>query len=123
MVAQRGTPAYVAAKGAVVMLSKALALDLAEDGIRVNCVCPGITDTPMLRLHANTTADPDRTLKERCERVPLTRMLSPREIADAVLYLSGRQIIRNHGNLAGCRCRLHRCCGVVALIRENPNLK
>jgi len=89
MVAQRGTPAYVAAKGAVVMLSKALALDLAEDGIRVNCVCPGITDTPMLRLHANTTADPDRTLKERCERVPLTRMLSPREIADAVLYLSG----------------------------------
>lgn len=89
MVAQRGTPAYVAAKGAVVMLSKALALDLAEEGIRVNCVCPGITDTPMLRLHANTTADPERTLKERCERVPLTRMLSPREIADAVLYLSG----------------------------------
>jgi NAD(P)-dependent dehydrogenase (short-subunit alcohol dehydrogenase family) len=89
LVAQRGTPAYVAAKGAIVMLSKALALDLAEYGIRVNCVCPGITDTPMLRLHASATADPDRTLKERCERVPLTRMLSPREIADAVLYLSG----------------------------------
>jgi NAD(P)-dependent dehydrogenase (short-subunit alcohol dehydrogenase family) len=88
LVAQRGTPAYVAAKGAIVMLSKALALDLAEDGIRVNCVCPGITDTPMLRLHASATADPDRTLKARCERVPLTRMLSPREIADAVLYLS-----------------------------------
>ena len=89
LVAQRGTPAYVAAKGAVVMLSKALALDLAEDGIRVNCVCPGITDTPMLRLHASASPDPERTLKERCERVPLTRMLSPREIADAVLYLSG----------------------------------
>jgi NAD(P)-dependent dehydrogenase (short-subunit alcohol dehydrogenase family) len=89
LVAQRGTPAYVAAKGAIVMLSKALALDLAEDSIRVNCVCPGITDTPMLRLHASATADPDRTLKARCERVPLTRMLSPREIADAVLYLSG----------------------------------
>jgi NAD(P)-dependent dehydrogenase (short-subunit alcohol dehydrogenase family) len=91
LVAQRGTPAYVASKGAVVMLSKALALDLAEDGIRVNCVCPGITDTPMLRLHASASADPDHTLRERCERVPLTRMLSPREIADAVLYLSGER--------------------------------
>jgi NAD(P)-dependent dehydrogenase (short-subunit alcohol dehydrogenase family) len=88
LVAQRDTPAYVAAKGAVVMLSKALALDLAEHGIRVNCVCPGITDTPMLRLHASASPDPDRTLRERCERVPLTRMLDPREIADAVLYLS-----------------------------------
>jgi NAD(P)-dependent dehydrogenase (short-subunit alcohol dehydrogenase family) len=91
LVAQRDTPAYVAAKGAVVMLSKALALDLAEDGIRVNCVCPGITDTPMLRLHASASSDPERTLSERCNRVPLTRMLNPREIADAVLYLSGER--------------------------------
>lgn len=91
LVAQRDTPAYVAAKGAVVMLSKALALDLAEDGIRVNCVCPGITDTPMLRLHASASPDPERTLNERCNRVPLTRMLDPREIADAVLYLSGER--------------------------------
>jgi NAD(P)-dependent dehydrogenase (short-subunit alcohol dehydrogenase family) len=90
-VAQQQTPAYVASKGAVLMLSKALALDLAPYGIRVNCVCPGITDTPMLRLHANATGDPDRTLHERCRRVPLRRMLSPKEIANAVLYLSGDQ--------------------------------
>jgi NAD(P)-dependent dehydrogenase (short-subunit alcohol dehydrogenase family) len=90
-IAQQQTPAYVASKGAVLMLSKALALDLAPDGIRVNCVCPGITDTPMLRLHANATADPDRTLDERCRRVPLRRLLSPKEIADAVLYLSGAE--------------------------------
>jgi NAD(P)-dependent dehydrogenase (short-subunit alcohol dehydrogenase family) len=89
LVAQQGTPAYVASKGAVLMLSKALALDLAPDGIRVNCVCPGITDTPMLRFHASATPDPERTLHERSRRVPLQRMLSPREIADAVLYLSG----------------------------------
>ena len=44
------------------MFSKALALDLAPDGIRVNCVCPGITDTPMLRQHPNATPDPERTL-------------------------------------------------------------
>ena len=91
LVAQKGTPAYVASKGAVLMLSKALALDLAGDGIRVNCVCPGITDTPMLRAHANSTEDPERTLRERTSRVPMARMLSPDEIADAVLYLASER--------------------------------
>ena len=90
-VGQKGTPAYVASKGAVLMLSKALALDLAEYGIRVNSVCPGITDTPMLRFHLNSTADPEGTLIERCGRVPLRRMLSPHEIADAVVYLSSER--------------------------------
>jgi NAD(P)-dependent dehydrogenase (short-subunit alcohol dehydrogenase family) len=90
-VAQQQTPAYVASKGAVLMLTKALALDLAPLGIRVNCVCPGITDTPMLRLHADATSDPEATLNVRRRRVPLQRMLSPREVADAVLYLSGEQ--------------------------------
>ncbi len=88
-VGQADTPAYVASKGAVAMLSKSLALDFAKYGIRVNCVCPGITDTPMLRRHANTTPDSERTLRERCERVPLGRMLMPADIAGAVLYLSG----------------------------------
>jgi NAD(P)-dependent dehydrogenase (short-subunit alcohol dehydrogenase family) len=73
------------------MLSKALALDLAQDGIRVNCVCPGITDTPMFHTHVDSTSDPERTLQERTRRVPLARMLSPDEIADAVLYLAGER--------------------------------
>ena len=90
-IAQQHTPAYVASKGAVLLLSKALALDLAPDRIRVNCVCPGITDTPMFRLHVNSTPDPERTMRERFNRVPLQRPLSPREIADAVLYLSSDQ--------------------------------
>jgi len=88
-VAQQGTPAYVASKGAVLLLSKALALDLAP--IRVNCVCPGITDTPMFRSHVNATPEPEKTLQGRLARVPLSRALSPREIADAVLYLSSDQ--------------------------------
>jgi NAD(P)-dependent dehydrogenase (short-subunit alcohol dehydrogenase family) len=108
IVAQRGTPAYVASKGAVVMLSKALALDLAQDNIRVNCVCPGITDTPMLRSHIQSTSEPARTLRERIYRVPLNRMLSPVEIADAILYLSsnhasgitGTELIIDAGYLA-----------------------
>ena len=90
-IGQQGTPAYVASKGGVLLLSKALALDLAPDGIRVNCVCPGITDTPMFRFHVNTTVDPEQTLRQRFSRVPLQRPLSPREIADSVLYLSGAE--------------------------------
>lgn len=91
LVAQKGTPAYVASKGAVLMLSKALALDLAGNGIRVNCVCPGITDTPLLHTHVDSTSDPERTLQQRTRRVPLARMLSPGEIADAVLYLASER--------------------------------
>jgi len=90
-VAQAGTPAYVASKGGALMLSKALALDLAPNGIRVNCVCPGITDTAMFRFHVNTTADPERTLRERLSRIPLGHSLSPQEIANAILYLSSDQ--------------------------------
>jgi NAD(P)-dependent dehydrogenase (short-subunit alcohol dehydrogenase family) len=91
LVAQKGTPAYVASKGAVLMLSKALALDFAGDGIRVNCVCPGITDTPMFRAHVDSTSDPELTLQQRTRRVPLARMLSPDEIADAVVYLASER--------------------------------
>lgn len=88
-VAQKDTPAYVASKGAVAMLSKSLALDLAQFRIRVNCVCPGITDTPMFRFHVSKSPDPEKTFQQRIDRVPLNRALSPWEIADAVLYLSG----------------------------------
>jgi len=86
-VAQQNTPFYVASKGAVLMLSKALAIDLAP-GIRVNCVCPGITDTEMLWEHVNKTPDPEETARRRLSRVPLGRMLKPSDIAGAVLFLS-----------------------------------
>jgi NAD(P)-dependent dehydrogenase (short-subunit alcohol dehydrogenase family) len=86
-VGQASTPAYVASKGAVAMLSKSLALDLAKYGIRVNCVCPGITDTPMLRFHVNQSADPERTLRDRRNRVPLARLLTGADIAESVLFL------------------------------------
>jgi NAD(P)-dependent dehydrogenase (short-subunit alcohol dehydrogenase family) len=90
-VGQKHTPIYVASKGAVAMLSKALALDLSAYGIRVNCVCPGITDTPMFRRHAATTPDPEQTVRERRNRVPLNRLLAPAEIANAILFLCSRE--------------------------------
>jgi NAD(P)-dependent dehydrogenase (short-subunit alcohol dehydrogenase family) len=87
-VGQSGTPTYTATKGAVLMLSKSIALDYAADGVRCNCVCPGITDTPMLREHLNKTPDPDATLAARLRRVPTGVALSPADIAKTVLYLS-----------------------------------
>lgn len=87
-VSQSSTPAYIASKGAVMMLSKSIALDYAAEGVRCNCVCPGITDTPMLREHLNTTADPDGTLRDRLRRVPMGVPLTPNDIAKAVLYFS-----------------------------------
>jgi NAD(P)-dependent dehydrogenase (short-subunit alcohol dehydrogenase family) len=87
-VGQSSTPAYTTSKFAVVGLTKSIALDYAADGVRCNCVCPGITDTPMLREHLNKTPDPDGALRERLRRVPTGVPLSPADIARAVLYLS-----------------------------------
>ena len=87
-VGQGATPTYTASKGAVLMLSKSIALDYAADGVRCNCVCPGITDTPMLREHLNKTSDPDAMLQARLRRVPMGVPLTPADIAKAVLYLS-----------------------------------
>src|SRR6185436_16036876 len=87
-ISQSSTPAYIASKGAVLMLSKSIALDYAADGVRCNCVCPGITDTPMLREHLNATADPEATLRNRLRRVPTGVSLMPHDIAKAVLYFS-----------------------------------
>ncbi len=87
-VGQRLTPAYTTSKGAVLSLTQSIALDYAASGLRCNCVCPGITDTPMLRRHLNTTRDPDETLRRRVRRVPLNRAIQPAEVARTILYLS-----------------------------------
>ena len=84
---QVGTPAYSASKGAIALLTKSLALDLGRDRIRVNCICPGITDTAMLREHLGDGAEGEARIKERLSRVPLGEILSPEDIARAALYL------------------------------------
>jgi NAD(P)-dependent dehydrogenase (short-subunit alcohol dehydrogenase family) len=63
-------------------------LDYVADGLRCNCVCPGITDTPMLREHLNKMPDAEATLATRLRRVPIGIPLIPDDIAKAVLYLS-----------------------------------
>jgi NAD(P)-dependent dehydrogenase (short-subunit alcohol dehydrogenase family) len=87
-IGQGGTPAYTTSKGAVLQLTRSIALDYAADGLRANCICPGITDTPMLRHHVSKTPDPEGTLRERLARVPMGVALTPHDIAKAALYLS-----------------------------------
>jgi NAD(P)-dependent dehydrogenase (short-subunit alcohol dehydrogenase family) len=84
---QVGTPAYSASKGAIALLTKSLALDLGRDRIRVNCLCPGITDTPMLREHLGHGSEGEGRIRARLSRVPLGEILSPEDVARAALYL------------------------------------
>jgi len=101
--------AYCASKGAVVLMTKAMAIDHGRQNIRVNCICPGDTDTAMLRSEARQLGEPeDRFLRESANR-PLGRMGRPEEIARAALYLAsdaasfvtGTAVVVDGGGLAG----------------------
>ena len=87
-VGQAGTPVYTASKHAILGLTKSIALDYAARGVRCNCICPGITDTPMLREHLNATPDPDGTLAGRLKRVPMGTALTPTDVARSILFFS-----------------------------------
>ena len=87
LVAQTDSPVYCASKGAVVMLAKALALDYAARGIRVNALCPGIIDTPMLRQFADAMPDPGAAWAAYRAAQPLGRLGTPEECAAAALWL------------------------------------
>jgi NAD(P)-dependent dehydrogenase (short-subunit alcohol dehydrogenase family) len=87
LVAQTDSPVYCASKGAVVMLAKALALDYAARGIRVNALCPGIIDTPMLRRFADAMPDPAAAWTGYGAAQPMGRLGTPEECADAALWL------------------------------------
>ena len=87
LVAQTDSPVYCASKGAVVLLAKALALDYAQRGIRVNALCPGIVDTPMLRTFAASRPDPDAAWREYSRAQPMGRLATADECADAALWL------------------------------------
>jgi NAD(P)-dependent dehydrogenase (short-subunit alcohol dehydrogenase family) len=79
--------AYCAAKGGVVNLVRALAVDHAHEGIRCNCVCPGPIDTPMQTEGLRQSGDSANAV---VSRVPLGRMGRPEEIAAAILFLISR---------------------------------
>jgi NAD(P)-dependent dehydrogenase (short-subunit alcohol dehydrogenase family) len=91
-VAQRGVAAYCASKGAVLMLAQAMAVDHAPE-VRVNTVCPGSVDTPMLRgaaeLFTPAGGDVEDTVASWGDMHPMGRVARPEEVAQAIRYLAG----------------------------------
>ena len=100
---------YCASKGAVVNMTRAMALDHGAQHIRVNCVCPGDTDTGMLRDEARQLGASDETFLAGAADRPLGRIGQPEDIAQAVLYLAsdaaafvtGTTLVVDGGGLAG----------------------
>jgi NAD(P)-dependent dehydrogenase (short-subunit alcohol dehydrogenase family) len=84
----RGNSAYIAAKGAILSLTRTMALDFAPDRIRVNAIAPGAIETPMLARGFARHADPDKVREASRRRHALERFGTPREIAEAALYLA-----------------------------------
>ena len=78
---------YGATKGAVIQLTRALAVDHAVDHIRVNCVCPGPVDTPLLRGSVARAADPEAKLRAEMSSTLLGRLGRPEEIASVIRFL------------------------------------
>ena len=80
--------AYAATKGGELAFMRALALDYASNGIRVNCVIPGATDTRLIQQYVNEAGDPEGTRRRLLETIPMRRLAKPREIGEAVLFLA-----------------------------------
>ena len=85
---QKNSTAYSASKGAQLSLTKSLALEAAEFGVRVNAVLPGNVDTPLMRSWAATLPDPEQALAKIAALQPLGRMASPQEIGRVCLFLA-----------------------------------
>jgi meso-butanediol dehydrogenase/(S,S)-butanediol dehydrogenase/diacetyl reductase len=80
--------AYSASKGGLVLLTKSMAVDLAADGIRVNCVCPGTVDTPLIGdVAARIPADVDPRLMARLDML-LPGFIPPAQVAEAIAFLA-----------------------------------
>jgi 2-keto-3-deoxy-L-fuconate dehydrogenase len=84
----KGNSAYIAAKGAIISLTRTMALDFADHGIRVNAIAPGAIDTPMLRRSFARHADPEPVREASRNRHAMKRFGKPEEIAATALHLA-----------------------------------
>ena len=88
IVAAADAAAYCASKGAVIQLTRAMAIDHGSERISVNCVCPGPTATPLLDRYFEASADPDGDRRRYAAAQVHGRLVEPEEIADAIAYLA-----------------------------------
>jgi NAD(P)-dependent dehydrogenase (short-subunit alcohol dehydrogenase family) len=82
-----GTGAYAASKAAVVSLTRSMAREFGSRGIRVNCICPGVVDTPIHDPYFETVAEKKSFFVDLAEALPAGRVGSPDDVAEAVLFL------------------------------------
>lgn len=87
-VGSAGVVAYCASKGAVHQITRAMALDHAKDGIRINSVCPGEVNTPMLSTGRKFPPTQEDLKKLADETIPVARLAEPEEIANVVFFLA-----------------------------------
>ena len=87
LVGRYGNAIYPATKGAVLQMTRCLALDHAADGIRVNCICPGPIDTDNAHGIMERSGDPEAWLRERLENIPMGRMGTTQELANVAAFL------------------------------------
>lgn len=88
LVGLKNQVAYNVSKSGVIALTKSTALDFAEQNIRVNCLCPGRTLTPLVEKVISESRDPDATCRLLSEDRPMKRMGTPAEIAAGILFLA-----------------------------------
>ena len=82
---------YPATKGAVIQLTRCVALDHAAEGIRVNCLCPGPTETPMLQRIGELIGDPEAAVRSRIANIPLGRIGTREEVANLASFLCSEE--------------------------------
>ncbi|AEF40696.1 SDR family NAD(P)-dependent oxidoreductase [Hoyosella subflava] len=91
MVGKPNEVLYSAAKGGLIMLAKGAAIEWAERNIRVNVVAPGLTATPIIEASFQRKGDPEAQRRQREAQIPLQRLATPDEVADAVLFLASSE--------------------------------
>jgi NAD(P)-dependent dehydrogenase (short-subunit alcohol dehydrogenase family) len=109
LVGLKDRTAYCASKGAVVALTKQVAVQYADTGVRCNCICPGTVDSPWVGRLLDDAADSGQARRQLIARQPMGRLGEPREIAMAALYLAsddaafitGSQLVID-GGLTAC---------------------
>jgi len=88
LASQQNVLAYTASKHGLIGLTRSMAMDFAKEGIRVNAVCPGTVDTPMLQWAASLDPDPD-SVYEACNAMhPIGRIAQPREVGEVIAFLA-----------------------------------
>jgi NAD(P)-dependent dehydrogenase (short-subunit alcohol dehydrogenase family) len=91
LVAMKNRAAYCASKGGVTMLTKAMAVDHAHEGVRVNCICPSIVETELVRGLFDASPEGEAAKRARVATIPLGRMGQPEDVAEMAVYLASKE--------------------------------